>query len=188
MNQPLTLRVSGLDSVDVLIGAYPGCEHHHDEDLTAADLTAARADLIARTDAAKAANQVAESARARMDDLRRQLAEVKKLATSASEDVATGRLSIDEASAKLVRLPIIEESIPFAVAEVTRLSHAARDASQLQSEATERLRLIEAAEVFQELREHVEALAPKIARYCELSWADGILLRPADPATEGDDE
>ena len=184
MTQPLTLRVSGLDSVDVLIGAYPGCEHHHD-DLTTADLAAARAELIARTDTAQAADQVAASARARVDDLRRQLAEVKKLATSASEDIAAGRLSIDEASTKLVRLPIIEQTIPLVIAEAAQLAHAARDASQLQTDAANRLRLIEASQVFHELREQFEALAPKIARYCELSFADGVLLRPADTDTEG---
>lgn len=188
MKQPLTLHVLGLDSVDMLIGTYPGCEHNHDDDLTAADLEAAKADLIARTDAAEAADHVAALARTRVDDLKGQLSEVKKLAASACNEVAAGRLTIDDASAKLVRLPIIEQSIPLAEAEATRLRYAASDAAQLQRHAADRTRLIEAAQVFQELREQAEALAPMIARYCELSWADGVLLRPADPETAGDDE
>lgn len=185
MKQPLTLRVVGLDSVDLLLSMHPGCEHDHNDDyLTATDLPAARADLVAKSEAVEAANQVVALARARADDLRGEMITVKKLATTASEEVAAGRLSIDDASAQLVRLPILEASIPLAMAEATRLGSVARDVAQLQRYAADRVRLIEAGQVFQELRRQVEALAPNIARYCELSYADGVLLRPADRETE----
>ncbi|HCE27673.1 MAG TPA: hypothetical protein DET46_01690 [Comamonadaceae bacterium] len=186
MKQPLTLRVVGLDSVDMLLSMHPGCEHDHNDDyLTAADLPAARAGLTAKSQTVEMANQVAALARARVDDLRRDLITVKKLATTASEEVAAGRLSIDDASAQLVRLPIIEASIPLAMAEAARLGRAALDVSQLQMYAADRVRLIEAAQVFHELCGDVEALAPKIARYCELSYADGVLLRPIDTDAVG---
>ena len=79
-------------------------------------------------------------------------------------------------------------TIPLAEAEAARLRYAASDAAHAQRDASDRARLIEAARVFQELREQLEALEPTITRYCELAWADGLLLRPAPEEINGDDE
>lgn len=188
MKRPLTLRVSGLNQINALLGAHPYSERHHDAELAAADLEAAQADLKARTDEAEAARSLADQARAHANELRAELAEVKSRDATARDDVAAGRVTVEEAAAARERLLVIEQTLPLYEADATRLRNAERDADYAQREADERVRLIEAARAFQKLREKAEVLAPELARYCELAWCDGLLLRPAPEEVEGGDE
>ena len=97
---------------------------------------------------------------------------------SATDQVANGRATVEEAALKQARFLIVKDAIPKAFLLEQDLARAARGGAQLVDESRREIREIEADMILLEIQEGLAPLAKTIARYFEKSSDAALVLTP----------